>query len=140
MNVEITGACGGIGSVLVDRLIHSGHNMVLIDNLLGGSEENIEKNEILSTLKLIDIHDFEKVYASLIDWEVIFHLTAISSLAECQSQPTNAFKTNFLSTQNIANIAVLTDGKVIFASTSAVYKGNSEERLKESLLPKPHLV
>ena len=67
MNVEITGACGGIGSVLVDRLIHSGHNMVLIDNLLGGSEENIEKNEILSTLKLIDIHDFEKVYASLID-------------------------------------------------------------------------
>jgi UDP-glucose 4-epimerase len=67
VNVEITGACGGIGSVLVDRPIHSGHNMVLIDNLLGGSEENIEKNEILSTLKLIYIHDFEKVSASLID-------------------------------------------------------------------------
>ena len=41
MNIVITGGSGFVGSYLCERLINDGHNLIVVDNLLTGSTENI---------------------------------------------------------------------------------------------------
>ena len=41
MNIVITGGSGFVGSYLCEKLIIDGHKIVVIDNLLTGSTENI---------------------------------------------------------------------------------------------------
>ena len=41
MRCLVTGGAGFIGSNLVDKLIDDGHNVVIIDDLSTGKEENI---------------------------------------------------------------------------------------------------
>ncbi|SVE04647.1 uncharacterized protein METZ01_LOCUS457501, partial [marine metagenome] len=39
----VTGGAGFIGSALVDRLVAQGSNVLIIDDLSGGSETNLEE-------------------------------------------------------------------------------------------------
>ena len=41
MRALVTGGAGFIGSHIVDRLIDDGHEVIIIDNLFTGKEENI---------------------------------------------------------------------------------------------------
>ena len=41
MNIVITGGSGFVGSYLCEKLINDGHKIIVIDNLLTGSTENI---------------------------------------------------------------------------------------------------
>ena len=42
MNIVITGGSGFVGSYLCEKLINDGHKIIVIDNLLTGSTENIK--------------------------------------------------------------------------------------------------
>ena len=50
MNIKykilVTGAAGFLGSHLAEQLANSGHNVVGIDNMIGGYVDNIPKNII----------------------------------------------------------------------------------------------
>ena len=41
MNIVITGGSGFVGSYLCEILINDGHEIIVVDNLLTGSTENI---------------------------------------------------------------------------------------------------
>ena len=41
MNIVITGGSGFVGSYLCEKLINDGHEIIVVDNLLTGSTENI---------------------------------------------------------------------------------------------------
>ena len=41
MNIVITGGSGFVGSYLCEKLINDGHKIIVIDNLLTGSIENL---------------------------------------------------------------------------------------------------
>ena len=46
MRYLVTGGAGFIGSHLVDRLQAEGHAVIIIDNLLSGSEKNVNPRVI----------------------------------------------------------------------------------------------
>ena len=48
MNIVITGGSGFVGSYLCEKLINDGHKIIVIDNLLTGSTENINNWEFTS--------------------------------------------------------------------------------------------
>ena len=50
MNIVITGGSGFVGSYLCENLINDGHKIIVIDNLLTGSTENIIKFDYLEEL------------------------------------------------------------------------------------------
>ena len=54
-NILVTGGCGFIGSHLVDRLVSEGFNVFVIDNLLTGLKENINKK---ASYYFNDINDY----------------------------------------------------------------------------------
>ena len=54
-NILVTGGCGFIGSHLVDRLVSEGFNVFVIDNLLTGLKENINRK---ANYYFHDINDY----------------------------------------------------------------------------------
>ena len=73
MRCLVTGGAGFIGSNLVDRLIDGGHDVVVIDDLSAGKEENVNskaefyKYNITTNILLSDVssstyknHDWKK--------------------------------------------------------------------------------
>jgi len=140
MRIGITGAAGGIGSALSDALIIDGHELVLIDNLSYGSIKNFRIKKNSDELRNIDILNFSETKDALENCEVIIHLAAISSLADCQGNFRFALENNVIATNNVSQIALQSGSKLIFASTSAIYEGNTQIPFSEKSIPNPHLI
>lgn len=139
--ILVTGACGGIGSVLVELLLSRGDKVLAIDNLSSGDWSNISYAEGLET-RTIDIlsDEFEKLPWE--DFTHVIHLAAISSLPECQIDPPKAMEVNFLGTVKTATLATKSPNLKTFvnASTSAIYESNKSIPFRESDPVSPHLI
>jgi len=142
-NILVTGAAGGIGSVLVPYLEARGYYVFCLDDLSSGSWKNFpdsEKNKKI-TGSILD----ENIVLNLPweDFDFVIHLAAISSLPACQINPAKALAVNMEGTALIANLARSRSKNLklfINASTSAVYESNKQSPLTEDLLIQPHLV
>ena len=71
--VLVTGVAGFLGSHLAEKLVKLGHEVVGIDNMLGGYEDNVPKKIKFHN---IDCCDFEKVKLLMKDIEVVYHCAA----------------------------------------------------------------
>jgi UDP-glucose 4-epimerase len=138
VRILITGAAGGIGSRLAMRLADEGHDLLLIDDLSGGFRENL--GTLQDSLFVGDVNDLDlfQIYKGNPP-QVIVHLAGKSSLAECEENPVQAFRSNFLSTVAIAEYSRLVGAHLIFSSTSAVYEGVMTSPLSEELETRPYL-
>lgn len=89
MKTIVTGGAGFIGSHLVDRLLHDGHDVIVLDNFSTGRPENLAHqrgNERLQVVEL-DVVDKEKItpYFIGIDW--VFHMAALADIVPSIQEP-----------------------------------------------------
>ena len=118
--IIVTGAAGFIASHLIDELVKE-HEVFGIDNLSGGSEENINpkcKSFIEDLRNKGAIQDIcEEVKA-----DILFHLAADATEGRSQFTPTSAVENNLNAYLNII-IPFLKNGgkKVILFSSMSVY-------------------
>ena len=126
MNLLVTGAAGFIGSSLSTRLLSNDHNVLTIDNLSTGYEENIPLGvEFIRG----DCQD-PTVIAQLSDkkFDAIIHIAGQSSGEISFDDPTYDLQTNTQSTLMLLDYAKKTGCRnFIYASTMSVY-GNSENQ------------
>ena len=89
MNILVSGACGGIGSHLIPRLISQGHQVLAVDDLSSGDWSNLQDHPNLKKITL-DITDAISVtnLGTDISFEYVFHLAALSSLIPAITKPT----------------------------------------------------
>ena len=140
MNILITGVAGGIGSHLAKYFINKGHNCDGLDNFSFGREENIE-NLNLNNFYEFDISSPEGFNAVNVEYDLIVHLAAVSSLPYCELEKKQALESNLIGTLNTLEFARKNNSKhFIFGSTSAVYENNNESKLTEDLDISPDLV
>lgn len=143
MNILITGGAGGIGSTLALHLTQKGHVVVSVDNFNNGYMENLFENgkQICDSVAL-DIRETE-LLTELMDFnqtEVVIHLAAITSLPQCESNPTECISVNVAGTASVLTAARLTGVKnIIVASTSAIYENNVITPFQEKQLVSPRL-
>lgn len=136
--VLVTGGCGFIGSNLVARLVESGYNVRILDNLLRGSESNLSDHFDQSTIELIrgDIRDQEVVNEAVNDTDYVVHLAA-TNLNRSISYPSESLHVNIIGTNNVLQAAIEHDvEKFLFASSASVY-GNQDAPMRESDHPQP---
>ena len=55
MKALVTGGCGFIGSHMVDYLLENGYQVIVIDNLSGGSLENLSHQNQNNNLSIEEI-------------------------------------------------------------------------------------
>jgi UDP-glucose 4-epimerase len=118
----VTGGCGFIGSHMVDKLISGGHKVIVIDNLLSGSLENLNTN---ATFENVDIINFDLLKRTIDKYENIdgiFHFAAIARTPWCIEDPILCYNTNVIGTINILEIARQKNIKrVVLSSSNVVY-------------------
>lgn len=117
----VTGGCGFIGSHMVDKLIGLGHSVYVIDKLLSGNIDNLNKDA-----KFInsDICNFEEINNAIKQLKIdgIFHFAAIARTPWCIDDPLLCYNTNVMGTLNILESARQNNIKrVVLSSSNVVY-------------------
>ncbi|MFB6242340.1 MAG: SDR family NAD(P)-dependent oxidoreductase [Candidatus Nanosalina sp.] len=125
MNVEralVTGGAGFIGSNIVEKLVEKDVEVVVLDDLFLGSEDNLEA--VREEIEFIEgsVLETEKVEEAVKGCDVVFHQAARSSSPMHKKDPAKGARVNIEGFINVAEAAV-EEGveKIVYASTSSMY-------------------
>ena len=128
MNVKkvalVTGGAGFIGSHIVDLLLEQGHTVRVLDNLSGGSYQNLEQHSSNPNLTFVEkditkIHTDDPMFRG-VRW--LFHMAGIGDIVPSIEKPLEYFKTNASGTALIAEAAREANvEKLIYAASSSCY-------------------
>jgi UDP-glucose 4-epimerase len=132
--ILVTGGAGFIGSWLVDELVKRGHQVVSADNLLGGSERNV--NPECKFVKA-DMRNRDEVREVVKDSEVIFHLAAYAAEGQSIFSPVAINEINLVPMNNLL-VEAINNGveSFVFTSSMAVY-GAQKPPFREDLPKQP---
>jgi dTDP-glucose 4,6-dehydratase len=120
MRILITGGAGFVGSHLSDRMIEEGHTVVVMDNLITGSVDNIGH--------LIGHERFSFIKHNVINYiylpgplDAVMHLASPASPNDYLEHPIHTLKVGSLGTLNAIGLAKAKGARFLLASTSEVY-------------------
>jgi nucleoside-diphosphate-sugar epimerase len=118
LKIVVTGGAGFIGSHLCARLLEDGHSVLCIDNLITGSEQNIEslRNNPRFTFVHHDVtHPFN------FEAEAVYHLASPASPIGYMEHPIETIMVNSLGTYQMLEQARKQKTLFLFSSTSEAY-------------------
>jgi len=133
MKILITGGAGFIGSHLAEKLLESGHEVFVIDNLWTGKLSNIEHIQNNKQFHLIvDTILNESIMNELVfKVDHVYHLAAAVGVMNVMDHPVETLDINVKGTEVVLRLANRFKKKVLIASTSEVYGKHVESDLKE---------
>lgn len=122
MRICVTGGAGFIGSHLVDRLVRSGHDVTVLDNLSTGDLSNLRDSQGEFSFVEGDLRDPTAVTRAVRGTEVVFHQAAMASVGRSVRTPLVVNEVNVTGLLNVLVAARDTGAKrIVFASSSSVY-------------------
>lgn len=136
MKVLITGGAGYLGSTLAEHLLHKGHQVIVLDNLM------YKQTSLLHLFKQPKFHfiagdvrnkDLLTQQVSLAD--VVIPLAAIVGMPACKANPELTVQVNYEQIKNVVNI-LRDDQMLILPNTNSQY-GSSENIITEESPFKP---
>ncbi len=131
----VTGGAGFIGSNLVDKLIERGDEVIIIDNLSTGKEENINPEAKFHKLDLRNLDEIKDLFKGV---DYVFHEAA---LARVQPSIEDPVKYNDYNVNGTLNVLVAAKDakvkKVVYAASSSAYGDQKKMPLTEDMLANP---
>jgi nucleoside-diphosphate-sugar epimerase len=129
--IVITGGAGFIGSHLCEALLNRGYQVLCVDNLITGSEKNLESFKGNSNFEFKNL-DVTRDQIDCSGASYIFHLASPASPVDYQKHPEETALANSLGTINLLKEAVKAKARFLMASTSEVYGDPKEHPQKET--------
>ena len=121
--ILVTGGAGFIGSWLVDELVERGHEVISADNLLGGTEANVN-----SDCKFVkaDLRIQNEVKPLVKGVDIVFHLAAYAAEGQSIFSPVAINEINIAPMNHLLVEAVNNDiERFVFTSSMAAYGGQN---------------
>jgi UDP-glucose 4-epimerase len=123
MKYLVTGGAGFIGSHLIDLLLKSEHQIIIVDDLSSGKKENLlhtlnSVQFIEQKIQLTNIQELKSI-------DGIFHLAAQASVPLSKEHFFESSKNNLESTIKVIDFARKLKVPLVYATSSAIYGGLS---------------
>lgn len=118
----ITGGAGFIGSHLARTLVQQGQQVTVLDDLSGGTLQNL--SSLREKIRFIqgDICDFQTCLDACTGVDYVLHHAALVSVVESMAKPRQTLQINVQGTHHVLEAARQKGVKrVVFASSAAVY-------------------
>lgn len=136
VKVLVTGGAGFIGSHVVDELIKRGYEVIVLDDLSGGFEENVNsvakfiQGSVTDTLLINKIFEENKI-------DYVFHLAAYAAEGLSHFIRKFNYENNLIGSINLINASIKNKIKCfVFTSSIAVY-GKNQLPMTEDTIPQP---
>lgn len=124
MKIAVTGGAGFIGSNLTVKLLQSGHQVSIFDNLETGNLENLEGLEVEIVQGDLRKQDEVQSFFTKRKFDYCIHLGAMGSVPRSIETPRTSFEANVLGTFNLLEAARIAKLPIIYSSSSSVYGSN----------------
>ena len=134
MKVLITGGAGFIGTNLTLRLLKSGYDVKVLDDLSTGLRQNISKDAEFVNGSILETSKINKAIA---DCKVVVHLGARGSVPRSIKDPIATHEVNATGTLNVLEAARTSKSHYIFSSSSSVYGSNMILPKNEDMVLRP---
>jgi CDP-paratose 2-epimerase len=138
-HVLITGGAGFVGANLANRILSSGRNVLIFDNLSrAGSEVNLEwlreAHGDRLQVEVADVRDRQALRAVVRSAEQVFHFAAQVAVTTSLVDPLHDFEVNVGGTVNLLEEIRRLDNPppLLFTSTNKVYGGLSDLPLEKN--------
>lgn len=133
MKTLVTGGAGFIGSHLVEELLRSGDDVVVIDNLSTGRQENLSAVQGHPRFRFVEgnILDRTAVDSAMAGVDRVFHLAAAVGVHVIVDRPLESLRTNIHGTEVILDACLNSNARLLLASTSEIYGKNAADSLTE---------
>jgi UDP-glucose 4-epimerase len=136
MKLLVTGGAGYIGSVVSRVLIGSGHDVVVLDNLLRGHPQAVAPEARLVVADLLDRAALSEVMAE--GYDGVLHFAALALVAESVVSPELYWHNNLTGSLNLLEaMREARVPKLVFSSTCAVYGQPDEVPISEAATLRP---
>jgi UDP-glucose 4-epimerase len=132
----ITGGAGFIGSHVARYCKLSGHQVIVIDDLSGGFEDNMPEGVIFINASICDLGILKEIFQNY-QIHYVYHLAAYAAEGLSHFIRGYNYQNNLMGAINLINLSILHKIKCfVFTSSVAVY-GTRKLPLKEWMAPKP---
>jgi len=132
-HILVTGGAGFIGAHLVERLLHAGQNVVVIDDLSTGTRENLAAVQNHPRLRLLPekISTCAELPQLAAEAEFIFHLAATVGVELVVKSALHVLEASFSETQILLRAAAGHGTPLLFTSSSEVYGKSAKPEFSE---------
>ena len=131
MKYLITGGSGFIGSHLAEKLLLSGNQVSIIDNLSTGVRANLANIEGKISFKQGSILDQVLIDQMVAESDFVVHLAASLGVFNIVNHPLDSLRTNLKGTEIVLEASDKHSKPVLIASTSEIYGKNNKVPLSE---------
>lgn len=135
--VLVTGAAGFVGSHTCDHLVNSGYEVIALDDLSGGFEDNVNEKATFINGSINDEQLINKLFEEH-KFTYVFHLAAYAAEGLSHFIRRFNYTNNLIGSINLIN-ASINAGTVncfVFTSSIAVY-GKNQLPMREDMTPQP---
>jgi UDP-glucose 4-epimerase len=135
MKVLVTGVAGFMGSHLADAFLAKGYDVIGIDNLLGGYEENVPSGVDFHN---IDLDNLELIQPLFENVDLVVHTACTAYEGLSVFSPSLVVRNTMQITTNIMSACVKANvKKIVHLSSMARYGTQDVVPFVESMTPKP---
>jgi len=134
----VTGGAGFIGSNIVDELVRRGQDVIVLDDLSAGKEENLASVRKKIELRVETITNLAAVQSACKGADFVLHLAARTSVPRSVADPIDTNSANIDGTLNV--LVAARDAKVkrfVYAASSSAYGETPELPKTEAMQPAP---
>lgn len=135
MRILITGIAGFMGSHLADSMLSEGHEVIGIDNLMGGYESNVpQKAKFIKE----DLKNLKAVSPFFKNTDVVIHSACTAYEGLSVFSPSLVSENTYQITANVLSASInFKVGKIIYLSSMARYGAQPVVPFTENMVPKP---
>ena len=138
MATLVLGGAGYIGPHTVDRLIEKGEKTIVVDSLVTGHRQAVNKDAKFYQGDIADKDFMRQVFKENSDIDAVIHFAAYSLVAESMKKPLKYFDNNTAGMVKLLEVMnEFSIDKIVFSSTAATYGIPEEVPIKETTPQNP---